>query len=71
MSSSLNTTAAIIGLCLAIMGSAPALATNYHDYHAWSRRSNAALGDSHPGYAGSVSLDWRKHSSMRPATRKH
>ena len=66
MSKVLSTTVAIIGLSVG-----PALATNYHDYHAWSRRSNAVLGDSHPGYAGSVSLDWRKHSSMRPAARKH
>ena len=43
MSNILKTTAAIIVLCLAIMGSAQAHATNYHDYHAWSRPNDAML----------------------------
>ena len=42
MSNILNATAAIIVLCLAIMGSAQAHA-NYHDYHAWSRPNDAML----------------------------
>jgi len=71
MSNDLNTTAAIIILCLATVGSTPALATNYHDYHAWSRHSKVALGSSNPGYAGPVSLDWQKQSSIRPAAPKH
>ena len=66
MSKVLTTAAAIIGLSLG-----PALAANYHDYHAWSRHSKVALGSSNPGYAGPVSLDWQKQSSIRPAAPKH
>ena len=53
--SNILTTAAIIVLCLATMGSAQARAANYHDYHAWSRPHDAVLGNSHSGYAGRVS----------------
>ena len=71
MSTDLNTTAAIIVLCLATVGSTPALASNCHDYHAWSRHSKAAFGNSNLGYADPVSLDWQKQSSIRPAVPKH
>ena len=53
MSDILNTTAAIIVLRLATMGSAQAHAANYH---AWSRPNDAALGKSHSGYGGPASL---------------
>jgi len=56
MSNILNTTAAIIVLCLATIGSAQGHAANYHDYHAWSRPHDAVLANSHSGYAGPVSL---------------
>jgi hypothetical protein len=49
MSNILKTTAAIIVLCLATMGSTQAHGANYHDYHAWSHPS-------HSGYGGPVSL---------------
>jgi hypothetical protein len=39
MSKVLTTTAAIIGLSLG-----PALAANYHDFHAWSHPKASALG---------------------------
>ena len=68
MSNILNTTVAIIVLCLATMGSAPAAATNYHDYHPWSRHSDAALGNSHPGYAGPMPLHW--HHYVHPVSGK-
>ena len=55
MSNILNATAAIIVLCLAIMGSAQAHA-NYHDYHAWSRPNDAMLGKSQSGHGGPASL---------------
>jgi len=69
MSKVLTTTAAIIGLSLG-----PALAANYHDYHAWSNptvHDAASYHDSwsqptvhvnyHPGRAGPVSF----HGSPR------
>jgi hypothetical protein len=51
----LTTTAAnMIVLGLVAMGSAPALAANYHDYHPWSRPNNSGLVNRHPEYAGPV-----------------
>jgi hypothetical protein len=32
----------------------PALAANYHDYHAWLRPNDSVLVNYHPGYAGAV-----------------
>jgi hypothetical protein len=53
MSRVLATTAAnIIVLGLIVMGPAPALAANYHDYHAWSRPNKSVLVSHHAGYAG-------------------
>jgi len=53
VSRGLTTTAAnIIVFGLVAMGSAPALATNYHDYHPWSHPNNAALVNYQPGRAG-------------------
>jgi hypothetical protein len=50
MSKILSTTAAAIALSVGIaaMGAAPALASNYHDYHPW------ALANTHAGYASQV-----------------
>ena len=53
MSNILNTTAAIIVLCLATMGSAQAHAANYH---AWSRPNDAVLGKYHLENGGPASL---------------
>ena len=50
MSNILNTTAAIIVLRPATMGSDQAPAANYH---AWSRPNDAVLGKSHSGYSRS------------------
>jgi hypothetical protein len=53
MSSGLTTTGAnMIVLGLVAMGSAPALAANYHDYHPWSRPNNSELVNYHPGQTG-------------------
>jgi hypothetical protein len=51
MSKGLTRTSAII---ISIAASTPALATNYHDYHAWSHPNDSALVSHHPGYAGPV-----------------
>ena len=59
MSNILNTTAAIIVLRLATMGSAQAPAANYH---AWSRPNDAVLGKSHSGYGGPASLHGYYHA---------
>jgi len=68
MSSILNTTAAIIVLCLAAMDSLHARAANYHDYHPWSRHGDGALGNSHPGYASPVFSHW--HYYVDPVSDK-
>ena len=47
-----TTAANIIVLGLVAMGSTPALAANYHDYHPWSRPNNSVLVNYHPGHAG-------------------
>ena len=65
MSDILNTTAAIIVLRLATMGSDQAPAANYH---AWSRPNDAVLGKSHSGYGGPASL--HEYYYARPATTK-
>ena len=59
MSNILNTTAAIIVLRLATMGSDQARAANYH---AWSRPNDAVLGKSHSGYGGPASLHGYYHA---------
>ena len=65
MSNILNTTAAIIVLRLATMGSDQAPAANYH---AWSRPNDAVLGKSRSGYGGPASL--HEYYYARPATTK-
>lgn len=51
MSKVLTTTAAIvIVVAIAAMKSAPALAANYHDYHAWSHPTVHV--NYHPRHAG-------------------
>jgi hypothetical protein len=61
MSKVLTATAAtIIILAIAAMRLAPALAANYHDYHAWSHPT-VHVND-HPGYAGPALL----HRSSNP-----
>jgi hypothetical protein len=44
----------MVVLGLVSIGSAPALAANYHDYHAWSRPNDSGLVSYHPGYATPV-----------------
>jgi hypothetical protein len=62
MSKVFSTTAAAIALSfgLAAMGSAPALAANYHDYHPWAQSSTRA------GYAGLMPVYARKYHQDRP-----
>jgi hypothetical protein len=49
-----TTVANMIVLGLVAMGTAPALAANYHDYHPWSRPNNSRVVNYHPGYSGAV-----------------
>jgi hypothetical protein len=57
MSKAFSTPAAAIALSfgLAAMGSPPALATNYHDYHPWAQSSTQA------GYAAPMPVYARKY----------